>query len=128
MKAKRAPRLAVVCLLAFLPVGVWTLWANAPVDIRTRASNDACLEARVGGILVADDKAGLGFANAGHPMSVVWPDGFSARREWGRIVLLDARGAVVAREGDRILAAGGTAGDGAVGVWCHIQVNPGPDA
>ena len=40
-------------------------------------------------------------------MPVEWPFRYSARMEGTRIVLLDDRGVVVAREGDRIQVGGG---------------------
>ena len=102
---------------------------DGPVTIRTRAQpDDACLEARVGGTLVSDSTYGLAFQNPGYRNGTVWPFGYTARRQGGVIVLLGPSGNVVAREGDRILASGGSAGDDAVGVYCSIQVNPGPGA
>jgi len=128
MKTRRVTRLALG-LFGVLSVGAWIVWANSPVSIRTRAQPDTvCPQARVGGTLIPDGTTGLAFANPGYRDGTVWPYGYTARREWGRIVLRNANGGVVAREGDRILAAGGSAGDQAVGVYCSIQVNPSPGA
>lgn len=77
--------------------------------------------ARMGGTLVADPSFGLALQNDGYRDGVVWPYGYSARRESGVIVLLGPSGAVVAREGDRIRAAGG-----GNQVMCSIVVNPTP--
>ena len=79
--------------------------------------------ARVGGTLVADSTYGLALQNPGYRNGVIWPHGFTARRESGVILLIGPGGGVVAREGDRILAAGGS-GDDAVIVECGIKVNP----
>ena len=102
---------------------------DGPVAIQTRPRpDDMCLQARLGGTLVADATYGLALENPGYRMGVVWPFGFTARRESGVIVLLGPSGNVIAREGDRIQAGGGSAGDDAVGVCGTIQVNPSPGA
>jgi hypothetical protein len=99
---------------------------DGPVALRTEPRPLVCPAARIGGILVADPSFGLGFAGNGYEYGVVWPDGYSARREHGVVVLLDAAGDVVAREGDRMVA-GGTETDDGVGHPCFgIQVEPSP--
>jgi hypothetical protein len=85
--------------------------------------------AAVGGVLAYDTTYGLGLknGNGGRVVVVVWPNGYSARREQdGVVVLIDPSGRTVAREGDRIAAAGAL-GDTAVYVECDLQVNPSPD-
>lgn len=82
------------------------------------------MQARVGGTLVADPTYGLAFQNPGYVNGAVWPYGFTARRESGVILLIGLAGQVVAREGDRILAAGGSAGSDAVNVDCDISIVP----
>jgi hypothetical protein len=117
------PAIAVVLVVALAACGV----IDGPVAIRTRGQpDDTCLQARVGGTLVADSTFGLAFQNDGYRNGIVWPYGYSARRQSGVIVLVGPSGAVVAREGDRILAAGGSSGEDAVGVYCSIKVNPSP--
>jgi hypothetical protein len=37
---------------------------------------------------------------------VVWPYGYSARRESGVVLLIDASGRILARQGDRIRSSG----------------------
>jgi hypothetical protein len=89
----------------------------------------------VGGILVADQESGLAFkgVDGGPNVPIWWPNGWTARRERGEVLLIDPQGKVFAREGDRILASGGH-GSNPVGghisdsVQCDIQVNPSPDA
>lgn len=99
---------------------------DGPVAIRTQPQPMAvCEQARVGGTLVADRTFGLAFQNPGYRNGVVWPFGYTARRQSGVILLIGPAGGVVAREGDRILAAGGS-GEEAVYVECDIQVNPSP--
>jgi len=100
--------------------------SDGPVAIRTLPILDVCEMARVGGTLVADPSFGLAFQNPGYRNGAIWPHGYSARRESGVILLIGPSGRVVAREGDRILAAGGSGADDAVNVECHIQVNPSP--
>jgi hypothetical protein len=94
------------------------------VALRTEPRPLVCPAARIGGTLVADPRFELGFAGNGYEYGVVWPHGYSARREHGVVVLIDAAGDVVAREGDRMVA-GGTETDDGVGHPCFgIQVEP----
>lgn len=62
--------------------------------------------ARIGGVLTADATWGLGLKSYSTVDGVLWPFGYSARREPGGIVLLDRSGRIVAREGERIAMAG----------------------
>lgn len=109
---------------------------DGPVALWTRPKPDAgCLQARVGGTLVADPNAGLAFkgVNGSPNRPAWWPYGWSARREQGVILLIDPSGKVWAREGDEILASGGNSSDTnggnvSVSVECDIQVNPSPGA
>lgn len=102
---------------------------DGPVTIRTLPQGiTACDQARVSGTLVADSTYGLALENSGYRMGAVWPYGYTARRESGVVLLVGSGGVVVAREGDHIHAAGGSAGEGAVNVECGIQVDPSPGA
>jgi hypothetical protein len=100
--------------------------ADGPVAIQTLPDLAVCEAARVGGTLVSDPSFGLALQNSGYRQGAVWPHGYSARRESGVTVLLGPSGQVVAREGDRILAAGGSGAGDAVNVECDIEVNPSP--
>ena len=62
------------------------------------------LTARGADLLLADD--------TGAPMDVVWPDGYSVRRDGDRLSLVNRFGFVMAREGDRIDMGGGVGMDG----------------
>lgn len=119
LAALPGPVLAVVATgCASAPIG--------PVAIQTQAPSIICLAARVGGILDYDPTYGLGFKTGDSVRVVVWPKGYSARREEdGVVVLLDPSGRIVAREGDRIVAAGGN-GETAVFPMCDLEVNPSP--
>lgn len=98
---------------------------DVPVTIRTRTRpNEVCNQARVGGVLIPDPTYGLAFKNPGYVQGVIWPFGYSARRESGVIVLIGPSGQVIAREGDRVLAAGGGSSGDAVNVDCEISVVP----
>jgi hypothetical protein len=85
--------------------------AGCEVSLRTASPagpNDACALALIGGVLVPNQASGLGLRDAtGIVHGVVWPRGYSARREWSGITLLDRNGVVVAREGDSIQMTGG---------------------
>jgi len=119
LTALLAPALAaLLAACASAPVG--------PVPINTSAPRAVCEAARVGGILVFDTTYGLGFKSGDSVHVAVWPNGYSARRgQDGVVVLIDPAGRVLAREGDRIVAAGAN-GDTAVYVECDLVVNPSP--
>lgn len=73
---------------------------------------EACPMRRIGGFLAADATYGLGVRDrAGEFAGVVWPFGYSARREANGIVLLDRSGVIVAREGDLVAMAGTVTAD-----------------
>ena len=121
--ARSVPELALLALLlgacASAPIG--------PVRINTGAESSVCALAAVGGVLAYDTTYGLGFKSGDRVRVVVWPYGYSARREQdGVAVLIDPSGRVVAREGDH-LAAAGAFSDNATFVMCDLEVNPSPD-
>jgi hypothetical protein len=102
--------------------------APGPVTLHTQAPSTVCQSARVGGVLIADPTYGLAFQGEDHVQGVVWPNGYSARRESdGVVVLVDPSGRVVAREGDRIHAAGTYGDDGIARPECDLEVDP-PEA
>jgi hypothetical protein len=82
---------------------------DGSVSIQTDAHLDrVCLLIPVQGVLVPDETWGLalqGVDGSGNPhrFGVVWPHGYSARREHGVISLIAANGDVVAREGERLV-------------------------
>ena len=91
--------------------------AGCSVAIRTEpapgGSNFICEAAFIGGVLAADPADGLGLRGETRGVaSVVWPFGYSARRESSGIVLLDRSGQKVAREGDTVAMAGALGDDG----------------
>ena len=73
---------------------------------------DACHAHPVRGTLVADEEHGVGLLIEGTVWEVVWPAGYTARRDPSGVVLLGPD--VVAQEGDEIVSAGAglTSGDG----------------
>lgn len=89
-------------------------------SIRTPAQEpQACMEALMQGRLVRQAQTGLGIGDqSGLVYPVEWPFRFTARLEGARVVLVDNRGAVVAREGDQISVGGGMGpGPGPNAVW-----------
>jgi len=81
---------------------------QAPVPAGTPAG---CPAALIEGTLVADERWGMALAGTdGLRRKVLWPHGYTARREAGGLVLYDAGGSVVAREGDVVSMAGGETG------------------
>ena len=83
---------------------------GAPVGIRTQpAPMDACEDALATGTLVSSAISGLAIrAGDGTVQEVLWPFGYTARREGTLTLLLDAAGRPVAREGELIQMGGGT--------------------
>lgn len=82
--------------------------ADGPVPIQTNPMSGTCLLVNTYGRLVADHTWGLALAGTDqsgnpHTYGVVWPRGYSARREQDTIVLLDSSGNVVAQEGDQVV-------------------------
>lgn len=68
----------------------------------------ACEMRPARGVLIADPNWGLallGTDASGDPRryGVLWPDVYSARREAGKVVLLDESGNLVAQEGDHVV-------------------------
>jgi hypothetical protein len=61
----------------------------------------------IGGVLAPDPTYGLGLRNdAGVVNGVIWPFGYSARRDEKRIILFDRQGRALARDGDRLQMGG----------------------
>ncbi len=67
------------------------------------------LMARIGGRLVVDEEGCLRLKTAHDPQGYlpVWPPGYSPATESGEIRVLDDRGHVAARVGDRVILGGG---------------------
>ena len=98
------------------------VWGCAIVDphpnvpLRTQAppadgASQACMAALAVGELVVHPASGVGLRDVdGNVIEVVWPFGYSARLESGRITLMDERGTVVGREGDVVGLGGGEIG------------------
>jgi hypothetical protein len=66
------------------------------------------MAALITGTLVRDSTSGVAIRDAqGLVHQVVWPHGYAARDDAGRLVVIDASGSVVAHEGDRVSIGGG---------------------
>jgi hypothetical protein len=74
--------------------------------------NQACMEALATGRLAADARAGLAIRAGTDVIPVVWPNGYTAWLTDSGIVLLDATGRPIAREGDQVALGGGFGADG----------------
>lgn len=109
-------RIAALAIVAQVIVGCTASASGAacatsgcPVPLLTQPTphpGQACEASRIGGLLIANDVYGLAIMGDGGFKGVIWPNGYSARRDPGGIVLLDRSGKIVAREGDRIAMAG----------------------
>ncbi len=119
--------------MALLVVGCGTRVApftqSAPVALRTQsAPTDHCDDGLFGGTLEVSATSGLavrGTDGRGQLADVLWPYGYSAIRDGTGIVLRDASGNEIARQGETITMAGGF---GADGVWaaCPGTVHSAP--
>jgi hypothetical protein len=92
-----------------------TVLAGCAGQLRTGPQNagNACDAALISGTLARSEATGLGVRNDdGVVDPVVWPFGFSIRQDLTTVVLIDAAGRTLAREGDRIEAGGGANADG----------------
>lgn len=79
--------------------------AGCSVSIRTEErAAQTCHTYPLRGVLVADEEHGVGLLIEGTVWEVVWPAGYSARRELGGLVLLGPD--IVAHEGDEIASSG----------------------
>jgi hypothetical protein len=96
----------------------------APIALRTQAPEppgtpQACMAALITGTLVRDVPSGVAIRDTqGLVRQVVWPYGYAARDDGGRLVVLDAAGAVVAHEGDRVSIGGGETGTDGTWLGC----------
>jgi hypothetical protein len=128
-RARGASVKVIAMMLALLLAACSTALPAGPVPLQTGGHHPVCEAARVGGTLVAAPYWGLAFERHGDPSGlsytgVRWPFGYTARRgDDGVVVLIDPEGRVIAREGDRIVAAGANGG-GEDFVECDIQVIP----
>jgi hypothetical protein len=79
----------------------------------SRAADDAVPAgwAYLSGTLIADPNGCIGVATADgqRQVSIVWGPGWSAGSDNGKAVVRDAKGAIFAREGDRVGLGGGSA-------------------
>jgi hypothetical protein len=100
-------------LLAFLGLAIAV--AGCTVNLSTAREGDAtvrCVLSSTVYVLAADERSGLGIQSGTGTRPIVWPVGFSARREvLGRIALIGPDGAVIAHEGDGIFINGDVEGD-----------------
>ena len=115
-----------MCALALLGA---TIAACTPVQLRTGpAAVNVCDDALGSGRLVANAQTGLAFVDAtGATIPILWPFGYSARREGTGIVLVDETGKVIAHEGDFVQAGGGTGNEGLFAVCAgSVKVVPPP--
>ena len=92
-----------------------TVLAGCAGQLRTgpqNAGND-CDAALIAGVLARSQVTGLGVqSDDGVVDPVVWPFGFTIRQDLITVVLVDATGRTVAREGDRIEAGGSANAEG----------------
>jgi hypothetical protein len=97
-------RLPVLLALSFLLGACSVRITTKPVA----EANMVCRLGGVGGFLAADDRTGMGIRMGADVLPVIWPFGWSARRDLlGPLILVDRDGRDVAREGDQVALGGG---------------------
>jgi hypothetical protein len=86
------------------PGGEVVLRTQAPQALPTKA----CMAGLIAGTLIRDAQSGVGLRDDQSAVhSVVWPYGYSARDDGGRLALIDETGRVLAHEGDHVSIGGG---------------------
>lgn len=81
------------------------------IAVPTSAPGGMCLDARVGGRVVASERFGIAIASeTGAVSKAVWPNGFHGQADGDRVALVDGKGRLVAHVGDTISAGGGFIG------------------
>lgn len=91
-----------------------TTISPSPLPLLTQASPATiCMFGRFGGTLAVDPVSGLGLVDSGRVIHVRWPFGYAARADGGSVLLIDAKGQVLARTGDQVAIGGGYV-DGAI--------------
>jgi hypothetical protein len=104
-------------ILDRLPFTRVALRTQAP---KPDATGQVCIAASIEGTLIRDEQSGVALADPrGLVHVVVWPNGYSARADAGRLVVLDGSGDVVARVGDRVSIGGGEVD--ANGTWLACE-------
>ena len=90
--------------------------AGCSVQLRTASGPaNGCDEALLTGRLITSAASGLAVADPGGKVTeMLWPFGYSARRDVSGVALVDDKGRLVAREGEMIHMSGGL---GANDVW-----------
>lgn len=99
--ASRAPLL--LCLVIAVVAGACT------VSLKTRSdppTGGGCVLGAIGGVLRTDFTWGLAVDADGTRLGVIWPFGYTARRDSDGVALIDRAGKRVAVEGDSIEMAG----------------------
>lgn len=74
----------------------------------------SCYTSGIEGQLVADPDAGVAIVDGmnGRHAIITWPRGYTARRSWSEIEVIDRAGNVVARTGSHVELSGGFGPDG----------------
>jgi hypothetical protein len=78
-----------------------------PLRTSSKPGDGPCPLMAILGVMVRDPTYGLGLRNeAGRTVGVIWPFGYSARRDEVGTILFNPRGQALAREGDSVRMAG----------------------
>jgi len=90
----------------------------------------ACMAALLTGTLVRHPQSVFGLTYTdGKVVGVIWPFGYFARDDGGRLAVVDPSGKVLAHEGDLVSVTGGFAGDESTWTGCGgitAAMTPGP--
>jgi len=104
-------------VLALAAVGAALAGCGAPtpelttIAVPTSPPSDHCLDALVGGRVVASERWGIALQDLdGRVSEVLWPNGFRGVQDGARVALVDGGGQIVAEVGDTIQSGGGFVG------------------
>ncbi len=117
MRSKRMVGAGLVMLVVAGVLGVASVvFVGEPVELLTDASGQiGCYLANTTGMLITDERAGTAIVSEDMGQTtarVRWPRGYTARKSWGEVEVLDTHGHVVARTGQRYELLGGYNPDG----------------
>jgi hypothetical protein len=86
---------------------VGVVLALPPEAVALRTGGTGCYLSFAEGQLLEDPESGTAVLDGGGRHPVIWPTGYTARRWFGEVEVLDRHAHVVARTGDRVHLSGG---------------------
>lgn len=114
---------AVMAACTATPLPSLTISDSGHIELQTLPPESgqtpaACMAALRTGTLVRHPQTVVGLRDDGGVIGVIWPFGYSARDDGGRLAVVDGSGKVLAHEGDLVSVGGGFAGDESTWTAC----------